>query len=296
MLRRFLLLFFALILAAPAYADQDPDWTTPVAPFRIADNLYYVGSRDLAAYLVTTPAGNILINSNLESSPPLIRASIEKLGFKFSDTKILLISHAHFDHAAGSAQIKALTGAQYMVMQQDVPYVDGSGGALLPGTTIPPAKVDRVLQDGSTVELGGVVLTAHLTPGHTPGCTTWTMRVTDGGKSYNVVIVGSPNVNSVDKLVENRRYPQIVADYETTFRVLYTLPCDIFLGAHGGYFDMLKKLDEPVVPGKNRFVDHAGYIAYVKDREQAFRKELLRQRREFVSHLPTAVPPGVTIK
>ena len=191
----------------------------PFPPFQIAGNLYYVGSSDLASYLITTSRGNILINSDLEGNVPLIKASIEKLGFKFSDTKILLISHAHWDHDAGSATIKKLTGAKYMVMDADVSVVESGGAADFQygGTSAnlySPAKVDRVLHDGDEVRLGRAALVAHLTPGHTKGCTTWTMKVTEHGKTYNVVIVGSPNVNPGYKLVDNAAYPQIARDYE----------------------------------------------------------------------------------
>ena len=273
---------------APARAAVDPAWTTPVAPFRIADNLYYVGSRDLAAYLLVTPAGDVLINSNLESSPPQIKRSVEQLGFRFTDIKILLIGHAHFDHAAGSAGVKRLTGAKYMVMDGDVPVVE-SGGATdfaygRDGTHYPPAKVDRVLHDGDEVRLGGAVLVAHKTPGHTRGCTTWTTRVTDKGKTYNAVIVGSWSVNPgyrlVDKPGRPASYPGIAADYEKTFAVLKSLPCDIFLGAHGIYFDMLEKLQRANGSGNNVWVDPAGYRAAVAEREQAFAAELKRQRSE----------------
>ena len=196
-------------------------------------NVYYVGSEDLASYLVTTPQGDILINSNLMSSVPLIRKSVESLGFRFSDVKILLISHAHFDHAAGSAEIKRLTGAKYMVMDADVPVVESGGKTDFQygrskSSRYPAAKVDRVLHDGDEVRLGGVVLVAHKTPGHTKGCTTWTMKVKDGTKMYDVVIVGSPNVNPGYKLVANAAYPDIARDYEQTFRTLKSLPCDVF--------------------------------------------------------------------
>src|SRR5256885_6772658 len=182
--------------AGNAYAQAD--WTEPFPPFRIAGNLYYVGSKGLANYLVTTSEGNILINSDLEANVPMIAASIEKLGFKFKDTKILLISHAHWDHDAGSAKIKKMTGASYMVMDADVSVVESGGRTDFqygnrPDFLYPPAKVDRVLHDGDKVTLGRTVLVAHLTPGHTKGCTTWTLSVTEGGKTYNVVIVGSPN-------------------------------------------------------------------------------------------------------
>ena len=239
-------LLMALGCAGPARAQGNASWTEPHAPFRIADNLYYVGSKGLANYLITTPQGLILINSDLEANVPMIRASVEQLGFKFTDIKILLISHAHWDHNAGSAAIKAQTGAQYMVMDADVPVVEAGGKSDFqygrnPGSLYPPTKVDRVLHDGDQVKLGDNVLVAHLTPGHTKGCTTWTMKVRDGARSYDVVIVGSPNVNPGYKLVNNPLYPEIAADYEKMFRVLKSLPCDIFLGAHGDYYDLDSK-------------------------------------------------------
>ena len=279
--------FYPVILmlgvVASASAQADPDWTEPFPPFRIAGNLYYVGSKGLASYLITTPQGNILINSDLEANVPMLEASIEKLGFKFTDTKILLISHAHFDHDAGSAKIKELTGAKYMVMDADVPVVE-SGGKLdfqygdRPEFLYRPTKVDRVLHDGEEVRLGGTVLVAHLTPGHTKGCTTWSMQVADGGKTYNVVIVGSPNVNPGYNLVNNKNYPQIADDYVRMWAVLKSLPCDIFLGAHGGYFGLEEKYPLMKDGGANPFIDPSGYKKYVAEKEQEFDTELARQR------------------
>jgi metallo-beta-lactamase class B len=273
---------FLLLAFAGGLWAQSPEWTEPFPAHKIADNLYYVGSKGLASYLITTPQGNIIINSSLESSVPMIRASVEKLGFKFGDTKILLISHSHWDHDAGSAALKKETGAQYMVMDADVPVVESGGKQDFqygnqPNTMYPAAKVDRVLHDGDTVKLGNVTLTAHKTPGHTKGCTTWTFQTTDKGKTYNVVIIGSPNVNAGYKLVNNPRYPEIAKDYETTFRVLKSLPCDIFLGAHGDYYGMLAKYPKLQAGGANPFIDPAGYKAYVAEREQAFRAELKKQ-------------------
>ncbi len=272
-----------LAFSGTALAQATPDWTEPFPPFHIAGNLYYVGSKGLANYLITTPAGNILINSDLEANVPLIRASIEKLGFKFSDTKILLISHAHWDHDAGSAAIKKLTGAAYMVMDADVPVVESGGKADFhygntPSSLYPPTKVDRVLHDGDQVELGGTVLVAHLTPGHTKGCTTWTMKVVEGGKTYDVVIVGSPNVNAGYRLVNNTAYPQIAADYERGFHVLESLPCDFFLGAHGDYFGMLAKYPRMKDGAPSPFIDPAGYKQFIADKEHAFEVELARQQ------------------
>jgi metallo-beta-lactamase class B len=273
----------AALLAVPLAAQIPATWTTAVPPFRIAGNLYYVGSEDLAAYLVVTPKGNILINSNLESSPELIKKSVEALGFKFSDTKILLISHGHYDHCAGSAEVKRETGARYEVMAQDVPVVESGGRNDFHYATdktmwFPPTKVDRVLHDGDTVSLGGAVLTAHLTAGHTRGTTTWTLDEQENGRTLHVVIVGSPNVNPGYKLVGNKTYPQIAADYRHQFEVLKSLPCDVFLGAHGMYFDMLEKYKRFKAGDKNTFIDPAGYKAYIADREQAFEAELKKQK------------------
>src|SRR5689334_14096039 len=241
-----LLLAITLGAVSNLFAQGNADWTEPFPPFRIAGNLYYVGSKGLANYLITTPQGHILINSDLDANVPLIRASVEKLGFKFTDIKILLISHAHWDHNAASALIKKLTGASYMVMDADVPTVESGGKTDFqygnnPDNLYPATKVDRVLHDGEQVKLGDAVLIAHLTPGHTKGCTTWTMTVSDGGKNLNVAIVGSPNVNPGYKLVNNAAYPHIAADYERMFRVLKSLPADVFLGAHGNYFGMEEK-------------------------------------------------------
>ncbi len=280
------IVLLALILALPpassAFAQDNPGWTEPFPAFRIAGNLYYVGSKGLANYLVTTPQGNILINSDLESNVPMIEASIEKLGFKFKDTKVLLISHAHWDHDAGSAKIKEMTGASYMVMDADVPVVESGGKTDFqygnsPSSLYPPTKVDRVLHDGDEVRLGGAVLVAHLTPGHTKGCTTWTMKVTEGGKTYNVVIIGSPNVNPGYKLIHNNNYPQIAQDYERMWYVLKSLPCDIFLGAHGGYFGLEEKYPLMKDGGANPFIDPSGYKKFVAQKEQDFRTELAKQ-------------------
>jgi len=271
-----------LALATGAYA-QNADWTEPFPAFRIAGNLYYVGSKGLANYLITTPQGHILINSDLEANVPLIRASVEKLGFKFADIKILLISHAHWDHDAASATIKQATGAKYMVMEGDVPVVESGGKSDFqygntPSSLYPPTKVDRVLHDGDEVRLGDAVLVARLTPGHTKGCTTWTMKVTDGGKTYNVAIVGSPNVNPGYKLVNNPQYQTIAGDYQKMFDVLKALPCDVFLGAHGNYFDMEAKHARMTKGGPNPFIDPDGYKKFVTDKEQEFRAELAKQK------------------
>jgi metallo-beta-lactamase class B len=274
----------ALAFGQAVSAQGNADWMTPVAPFRIADGLYYVGSKDLASYLVVTPEGNILINSSLEGSPALIRKSVEQLGFEYRDIKILLISHAHSDHDAGSARIIEETGAKYMVMDGDVPVVE-SGGKLdfaYGNSPYPRARVDRVLHDGDEVKLGNAVLVAHKTAGHTRGCTTWTMKVKQDGKTLDAVIVGSWNVNPGFRLVDRpgkpASYPGIADDYRKSFAVWKKLPCDIFLGAHGAYFNMLEKLSKAAQAGESVWIDPAGYEAAVAEREKAFETELRKQQ------------------
>jgi len=267
---------------ANAAAPGSPEWSQPFPPHRMIGNIYYVGSRGLASYLITTPAGHILINSNLKTSIPLIRESVEKLGFHFDDIKILLISHAHFDHDAGSAEILKLTGAKYMVMDADVGVVESGGKTDFQygdDSTLlyPAAKVDRVLHDSDEVKLGDTTLTAHKTGGHTRGCTTWSLKVSGAGKTYDVVIVGSPNVNPGYKLVNNARYPEIADDYASGFGMLKSLPCDIFLGAHGSYFGMEAKYAKLKAGDANPYIDPKGYKDYVADREQAFASELQKQ-------------------
>ena len=273
----------ALMFTQPLFAQANADWTEPFPPFRIAGNLYYIGSKGLANYLVTTPEGHILINSDLEANVPLLRASVEKLGFKFSDIKILLISHAHWDHNAASATIKKLTGAKYLVMNEDAAVVESGGKTDFqygntPAALYPPTKVDRVLHDGDQVKLGDAVLVAHLTPGHTKGCTTWSVKVHDGGKSYDAVIVGSPNVNPGYRLINNSAYPTIADDYTRMFTVLKSLPADLFLGAHGSYFDLERKYARMKPGAANPFVDPDGYRTFVAQKEREFKAEYARQR------------------
>jgi metallo-beta-lactamase class B len=270
MTRRALVLFF--IAAAAVLAQGNPDWHAAFPAFQIAGNLYYVGTADLAVYLIQTPRGNILINSDFKQDLPVIKKSIEQLGFKYSDTKIILISHAHGDHDEGTGLIKQETGAKLMVMDADVPAEESTA----PGR--PGAHVDRVLHDGATVELGGSKLVAHLTPGHTRGCTTWTMQVKDGARTLNVVIVGSPNVNPGYILVGNKDYPGIAEDYVKTFAALKSLPCDVFRGAHGAYFGLKAKYEKMKAGSKDAFIDPDGYKAYVAERDDTFRKEWERQK------------------
>lgn len=272
----------ALLIPLAGMAQTRAEYLAPFPAHHVIANVYFVGSKSLGIYLVTTKQGHILINTGLDESVAGIQKSVESLGFRFSDIKILLISHAHFDHDAGAARIKRMTGAKYMVMDADVPVVESGGKTDFAygdraDWLYPEAKVDRVLHDGDTVKLAETVLTAHLTPGHTKGCTTWTMKAEENGKSYDVVIVGSPNVNEGYKLVNNAAYPQIASDYETTFRVLRSLHCDVFLGAHGNYYGMETKYPQIAKDGPNPFIDAEGYKNYVDERDRAFRAELARQ-------------------
>ena len=260
-------------------AQVVPKWNQPETPLHIAGNLYYVGTNYLASYLFVTPQGDILINPDFAESVPLIEKNVAAVGQKFSDIKIILISHAHDDHAAGCALAKKLSGAKLMVMAQDVPVIEGGGTHdFAYHVRWAPAHVDRVLHDGDTVTLGGTTLVARLTPGHTKGCTTWTGDIKDHGKILHMVIVGSPNVNPGYRLVNNKAYPTIAQDYETTFRVLHSLPCDLFLGAHGAYFDFANKRKRITPGGPNPFIDPAGYKTYVDETEGNFRRELAKQQ------------------
>jgi metallo-beta-lactamase class B len=287
----------SLLFACPVMGQVDPAWTTPITPFRISDNLYYVGSQDLASYLLVTPKGNILINANLTTSPPQIKASVAKLGFHWKDIKILLNSQAHDDHMGGAAQIIRETHAKNMVMDGDASVVESGAKTdfLAPSPNVPgyPAvHVDRALHDGDKVSLGGIILIAHKTAGHTRGCTTWTMRAhlpgEPAGKLRNIVIVGGTGFWSEYHFVATPghavSYPGIVQDFQHTFAVLHSLPCDVFLGAHGGYFDMLEKLKRYPTEGPRVFIDPDGYKQFVIKSQEKFEKELIRQGAAAAAH------------
>jgi metallo-beta-lactamase class B len=272
-----LLIPAALAIPRPA-ATQGKE--VPFPPHRVAGNLYYVGTRDQASYLITSPSGHALINASFEESVPLIRASVEKLGFKFSDIKYLLNSHAHNDHCEGSAAVRKLTKARVLVMEGDEEIIRSGGkGDFQYHESWEPCPVDQVLHDKDTVKVGDTVLTARKTAGHTRGCTTWTMDIKDGAAVRHAVVIGSPNVNPGYKLVGNTAYPTIAEDYQRTFKLLKSLPCDLFLGAHGSYYDLAEKYAAlQKNPSGNPFIDPKGYLRYVANREQAFRTELARQQ------------------
>jgi metallo-beta-lactamase class B len=262
----------ALAFGQAKQAKAATDWNKPFPPHKVIGNIYYVGSEQLATFLITTPQGHILINSDFESTVPVIRAAVEKLGFRFNDIKIVLGSHAHGDHMEGDALLKEFTGAQVMAMEQDVPALRN----MRPGGK--PHPIDRVLHDGDQVKLGDVTLVAHLTAGHTKGCTTWTTQVQDGGKTYDVVILGSIGVNPGYVLVNNQDYPQIAGDYARSFKVLRALPVDVFLGAHGSFYGLPAKYARlEKGEGPNPFIDPEGYQAHLDLQEKNFNARLAEQ-------------------
>ena len=252
---------------------QAVDRNRPFPAHKVLGNIYFVGTADLGSYLITTPEGHILVNTDYESTVPLIRSSVEKLGFKFTDIRIILGSHAHGDHMEGDAMVKELTAARVMAMEQDVPALK----KMTPGGK--PHPIDRVLHDGDEVKLGGSTLTAHLTAGHTKGCTTWSMKASEAGKTYDVAIVCSVGFNPGYVLVGNKDYPQIAEDYVRSFGTLRKLPCDVFLAAHGGFYDLEGKYARLQKGEANPFVDHAGYLAYIDLKEKQFQAEVDRQKK-----------------
>ncbi len=241
-------------------------------PHQVIDNIWYVGTESLASFLITTPAGHILINSSYEANVPGILASVAKLGFKTSDIKIVLGSHAHGDHMEGDAAVKQVTGAQVMSMAEDVPALE----RMTPGGK--PHPIDRVLHDGDTVTLGGTTLVAHLTPGHTKGCTTWTMKATENGRTYDVVIIGSVGVNPGFVLVNNKDNPGIAEEYIRAFKVLRSLPCDVPLASHPAMYNLAEKFKK-LGTNPNPFVDPAGYKAELDTVEAVFTRTLDEQRK-----------------
>jgi metallo-beta-lactamase class B len=290
MIQRIHVICVFLMIAAGAAQGQTKEqleaWNTPAAPFRIIGNVYYVGASDVTSFLIVTPAGDIVLDGGLAQTAPQIEANIQTLGFKVNDVKILLNSHAHFDHAGGLAELKKATGAKLVGMDGDTALLaHGGHGDFFFGDAypFPPVAPDRTVHDGDTVSLGGTTLTAHLTPGHTHGCTTWTMAANDAGKNYNVVFVCSATVldgyELVDRPGKPASYPGIAADYEKSFRVWKSLPCEVFLASHGQFFNLTEKREALKNGAKeNPFIDPKGYEEYVTRKDVDFQAELNRQK------------------
>jgi metallo-beta-lactamase class B len=262
------------LMASPGLRGQQTDaerkaWNAPVAPFHIIGNVHYVGAAGVSAFLIVTTEGSILLDGGLPETAPLIVRSIEALGFRLRDVKYLLNSHAHFDHAGGLAELKRLTGAPMIASGPDASAL--SAGA----EDMPPIVVSRVVADGDTVHLASTALTAHITPGHTKGCTTWTMTTSDGGTPYRVLFYCSTSV--VDRLVGNAGYPQIVGDYERTFARFRTMSADVFLSNHPGFFGMERKRKAMTSGAANPFVDSGELQRFVTASERDFREALGRE-------------------
>lgn len=273
----------SLVVIATALASAQPsfdrsNWSKPFEPHRVLGPVYYVGTADLACFLITSPNGHILLNTGLEDSAPQIRKSIEALGFRVGDIKILLTNQAHFDHVAAMAEIKKLSGAQMFATEGDKTVLEDGGRSdfyLGNDNAFPPIKVDRVLKDGETVKLGGNELRVHLTSGHTKGSVTYTMRVHEGDRDYNVVFANIPTVIGA-KLIGNDKYPQIAEDYKRAFRVQKALQCDVFLAAHGSQYGMHGKYKGAYSPAA--FVDPKGYVRAVAGAEERFLEQLKQEQ------------------
>lgn len=286
MISRLLLLS---LLACPAHAQLaqtlvSKAWTDPFPPFRIVGNVYWVGTYDLSSYLIVTPQGDLLINTGLADSVPQIRSNIEALGFKVSDIKILMATHAHWDHVAGMAEMKRITGARLLATEADAVLLEDGGKSDFrwggdPGAAFAPVKVDQKIKDGEKVRLGGMELTVHHHPGHTKGAASFSFNVQDRGRTYRVLIANPGAINAGVVLLHNPKYPNIVEDYARTFHAQKELTTDIFLASHAGQFRMHDKYKpgDPYVP--ERFIDLLGYRASVERMEKLYLDQLDRERK-----------------
>jgi metallo-beta-lactamase class B len=269
-------LFFILLGFISSTAQAQTDWNAPFPSHRMIGNIHFIGTDQLATFLITTDAGHILVNSDFESTVPILKENVESLGFSFSDIKVILGSHAHGDHMQGDILLKELTGADVMVMEQDIPLLAGmhQGGSRHP--------VDRVLHDGDEVTLGDTTLTARLTPGHTPGCTSWELTVEEDGEQYNALIICSFGANANYVLVgENTTYPNIVENYRYTYARARAINVDVFLGSHGFFYNMAQKYEklQNLQPGEpNPYIDSTGYLQHVDMQEANFQRMLSEQQ------------------
>jgi metallo-beta-lactamase class B len=260
-------------------SESDRASNQPVKPFRVIGNIYYVGASEITSFLITGSAGHILVDAGFAETAPQIERNVAALGFRLADVKILLNGQAHFDHAGGLAKLKQLTGARLIASAADAELIARGGkGDFAFGDRLAyePVKADRIIADGESINLGDTKMTAHLTPGHTKGCTTWTMSVDENNKTYQVVFLGGVTIPKY-KLVGNAQYPNIADDYARSFEVLKRLPCDVFLGAHGSYFGLQTKLPH-VGETPNPFIDHDGYRRHIEKFERAFHEQLDREK------------------
>ena len=270
----------AAVLALGA-VEWPAEWSRPFAAHRVVGNVYYVGTYDLACFLIVAPQGDILINTGLPDSAPMIRQSMADLGFKLEDVRWLLTTQAHFDHAAGMADVKRLSGARVLASRADAVLLEDGGKSdyhFGPEYNFAPVKVDQRIGDGEKLLLGGVELTAYLHPGHTQGSMSYGLTVNEGGKAYRVLIANMGSINPGVKLLGNARYPAIAEDYARTFERQQALDCDIFLSSHASQYGMHTKYQPGAAYRPDRFVDPAGYRRAVDAAESAYRRQLAQER------------------
>lgn len=276
-------LVLALHSAAVSQMSMDAireNWSKPVEPYHVAGNIYYVGASGVSSHIIDTGDGLILMDTGTTIMTEQIPENIEALGYEPGDVKIILSSHAHWDHVEGHAEMRRATGAEIFALGKDAQAIaSGIDNSALGGDGWTPAPVDRVLEHGDTVALGETVLTAHHTPGHTKGCTTWTMQVEENGKTCDVVFIGGTSINIGVNLIGNTRHPTIAEDYATTFERLRGLECDVFIAQHPFMYGMQKKMEAKRAGEKqNPFIDTEGYRAFVAAEEQKYRDQLERER------------------
>ena len=269
---------YAALVASPS-AIQQRD-AAAVAPFKIVGNIYYVGTTDPTAFLITTNAGHILIDTTYEQTAPIVADSIRRLGFKLEDVRFILSSHAHFDHVAGHAMMKKLTGARVVATAEDAINLESGGEKAFHYTGLfPKVAVDKRLKDGETVRLGNTTLTAHLLPGHTEGNTAWTTTVEADGRTYNVLFAPSMSINPGVTLVNNPKWPGVGDAYANSFARLKAMRCDIFLAPHAHFFDLQTKRPLLEKGGTNPFVDPQGYLRFLEDLEGKFQAQLRQEKQ-----------------
>jgi metallo-beta-lactamase class B len=266
---------------AAGFAATRAAWNLPAEPFRVIDNVYYVGTDELGAWLIRTDEGLILLDGALEESAPLIEASIRRLGFRVEDIRILLSSHAHFDHSGGLAKLKGDSGARMIASRGDrISLESGTyfGNESMRALDAPPVRVDEVIEDGGVVTLGGTTLTAHVTPGHTRGCTTWTMRVVEGGVGHTAIFYCSTSV-ALNRLWPDPQYPGIVEDYRRSFDRLEAMKADVFLANHQDFFGLWKKRAAMHDGAPNPFVDPTELQRFVAGSRAEFELDFATQQR-----------------
>lgn len=280
-----IILFISLltipVLPHPQYESMLKEWNQPFKPFNIIGNIYYVGTSSLGCYIIKTKSGLILLDTAMQESAPIVRANIEALGFKLKDIKIMISSHAHFDHVAGHADMKAATGAKVYAMKADAEIMESGGqkGFHPIKPFYKPFKVDKLLKDGETVRLGEVAMTSHLTPGHTEGNTAWSMTVEESGKKYNVVFTCSLSINPGVRMVNNPTWTGVKEAYAKSFAIMKSLPCDVFLGPHTQFFNMEEKVKR-LGTQPNPFIDPQGLRNFVETNEKTYLSQIQREHDE----------------